>query len=721
MNLFKNLIHYTPKENLTELLKRIRRYCGKINDDSPTIWGLGLLDGISIEKSQWIERQKTNYTEIDFTDVEFYDEDNLWDIEVYLHGKIEGTEFSKNEMSHKDRAFLNGIIRKTKPKTIVEIGVSAGGSTCVILNAIRDMENSKLYSFDYSTIWYRDNGQDNGRKTGFLVNKIVPEYVSKWELYTGGVPCKYFDEHLPNEGVDICFIDTAHFNPGEHLNILEILPFMKKNGIIVYHDTAYHSLSNPNGTTNLVSINTLNGKRILLDSNQTMGLPNIGAIILTENMETKLFSLFSNLSLPWYCNITDDDFVEMYKYFSKYYSNDLVRIYIYYCYFYMNGGLQNKIQAAQIAEKETTNWKSEVINYNNLLNESINKARIIHFHFNDKFANPTISFINKHFPKDEHLHLVYRVFDYVHTAQEFPSGKNVFEIKYEMINPDFLRNKKLIFHSLFHQENVKLLYENKNLLNNSYWMIWGGDLYNAPNDIYNEYVRNNIYGIGSFCDIEITREKYGGNHKYFNTNLVYPPMGRNEIIRVTVKNIEKKRNIVIQINNSADKTTIEMLDILSKFKNENIEIRTVLSYGHTKFNKKIIKKGKRIFKEKFSYIKEMLEPYEYLNKFAENDILILYHNRQQGGGNAVMTLMMGKKLYIKSEVTTKKWLTDSGFNVFDSNNISNMDFKEFIFFSNEDAKNNIKLSEKMFGESNYVNMFREVFDDDCFNHRNNTK
>ena len=316
------------------------------------VWGRGILDGISVKQIKWSEKQGTNYNEINFTNIEFYDENILMDIEKYLTGKIEETNYLKSETSYKHRAFLNGIIRKTKPKIIVEIGLSAGGSTCVILNAIRDMEKTKLYSFDYNTIWYRDQGKDSGRKTGFLVEQIVPDLASKWELYTGGVPCKYFD-NIPKDGIDICFIDTAHSNPGEHLNILEVLPFMKKNGIAIYHDTIFHTFSSigADATTNLISINTLNGKRILLKSEQTMGLPNIGAIILDENIENMLFALFSNISLPWYYKIADEDFVEMFKHFSKYYSKDLVQIYVYYCYFYMNGGIKNKKFATKIAEE----------------------------------------------------------------------------------------------------------------------------------------------------------------------------------------------------------------------------------------------------------------------------------------------------------------------------------------------------------------------------------
>ena len=42
------------------------------------------------------------------------------------------------------KEFLNRVIRKYKPKKIVEIGVSIGGSSIIILNAIIDIKISHL-------------------------------------------------------------------------------------------------------------------------------------------------------------------------------------------------------------------------------------------------------------------------------------------------------------------------------------------------------------------------------------------------------------------------------------------------------------------------------------------------------------------------------------------------------------------------------------------------
>ena len=48
-------------------------------------------------------------------------------------------KYSKVEQIGNEPYFLNGIIRKFKPKKCLEIGVSKGGSSVIILNAIKDI------------------------------------------------------------------------------------------------------------------------------------------------------------------------------------------------------------------------------------------------------------------------------------------------------------------------------------------------------------------------------------------------------------------------------------------------------------------------------------------------------------------------------------------------------------------------------------------------------
>ena len=39
---------------------------------------------------------------------------------------------------------------------------------------------------------------------------------------------------------DFVFLDTAHISPGEFLNLVEILPFLKDNAIIILYDITWH-------------------------------------------------------------------------------------------------------------------------------------------------------------------------------------------------------------------------------------------------------------------------------------------------------------------------------------------------------------------------------------------------------------------------------------------------------------------------------------------------
>ncbi len=59
-----------------------------------------------------------------------------------------------SEMSVRDRYFLNSVCLRKQPKKLLEIGVSSGGSSIILLNAIKNIEGAHLYSLDYSEDLY---------------------------------------------------------------------------------------------------------------------------------------------------------------------------------------------------------------------------------------------------------------------------------------------------------------------------------------------------------------------------------------------------------------------------------------------------------------------------------------------------------------------------------------------------------------------------------------
>ena len=129
------------------------------------------------------------------------------------------------QLSLKQAYFINGIIRKYKPKHCLEIGVANGGSSILILNAIKDIKDSILVSLDLNTQLYIDSK----KKTGYRVKKYFFELSKNWMLFTGDMPNKFLVKL--NIKFDLLFLDTSHISPGEFLNLIEAMPFLNENPI----------------------------------------------------------------------------------------------------------------------------------------------------------------------------------------------------------------------------------------------------------------------------------------------------------------------------------------------------------------------------------------------------------------------------------------------------------------------------------------------------------
>ena len=328
--------------------------------------------------------------------------------------------------------------------------------------------------------------------------------------------------------------------------------------------------------------------------------------------------------------------------------------------------------------------------YNKFLNKRISQYKYVHLMFNDKFNKPFVDFLNRNFDKNEHIVLCKRWFK----EHPFPEGENVIEIN-NLKGLDFNCNEKLICHSLFDLELVDYLYNHQSILKEkAYWVMWGGDLYNAPRDEKNDFVRNNFFAYCAVAngDEKIAQQSYSNKAKTFITPYVGP------ISDQMLLNAEKNKHstINIQLNNSCDAKILEMMNVLSKYKDKNIDIRTILSYGDLKYKDEVIKKGQEIFGTRFSYIDKYLSPEDYCDYMAQNDILVFNQNRQQGIGNALMGLALGLKVFIQSKVTTYEYLTQHGFNIFDTDLINDMSYENFTKYLKEEKEHNIDCGIKFY-------------------------
>ena len=213
------------------------------------------------------------------------------------------------DMFKNQKEFLNGIIRKFKPKKIVEVGVRYGCSAIIMLNAIDDFKDSKLYSIDL----------DPSEFVGECARQYFPDLFKKWTLFQGKIACEYI-EQIGND-IDMAFIDTVHIEPGEILDFLMVLPFLKENAIVVFHDIAIQITGLIEKSAPYLIFNGIRGEQSVPSGDYILK-QDIGAAKLDSNQKKYYQEYFRLLGGQWYYFPKEEHLEQMRKFFKKYYEKD---------------------------------------------------------------------------------------------------------------------------------------------------------------------------------------------------------------------------------------------------------------------------------------------------------------------------------------------------------------------------------------------------------------
>lgn len=221
--------------------------------------------------------------------------------------------------------FINGIIRKMKPNNCLEVGVEKGGSSILILNAIKDWPNSKLVSFDIIDKY------NTNKAPGYRVKEEFPELLDQWNLFLGTMPHIILPDL--NLKFDFVFLDSAHVSPGEIINLIEVLPFLNENAVIVLHDIEWHlhKALNPKLTlfqakiipSQIYLMSVLNGDKII-PRNNLKDFFNIGAVYLSKNQKKYYLNYFLLLMTIWEYMPADIHLNSLRNFIINYYEDEVL-------------------------------------------------------------------------------------------------------------------------------------------------------------------------------------------------------------------------------------------------------------------------------------------------------------------------------------------------------------------------------------------------------------
>jgi len=280
------------------------------------------------------KRQKKEFNEIislmeksQFKNEKNFSTNNIfldnYETDIYNRIKKKLLDFPCDGMQKNQREFLNGVVRRFKPKKILEIGVREGCASSIMLNAIQDMNDSHLYSIDI----------DNSDFIGKCVYNLFPNYLSKWTIYKGNIAVNFMEQI--GKDIDMVFIDSAHLEPGEILDFIIVLPFLSEEAVIVMHDIANQItatrrfkdwLGGRNEWAPYIIFNSIRGKTYL-PSGSNLLTHDIGAKKLYINQKIYFQDYFRALGGQWQYFPKEKYINDMYKYFKRYYDCDCLNIF----------------------------------------------------------------------------------------------------------------------------------------------------------------------------------------------------------------------------------------------------------------------------------------------------------------------------------------------------------------------------------------------------------
>lgn len=329
-----------------------------------------------------------------------------------------------------------------------------------------------------------------------------------------------------------------------------------------------------------------------------------------------------------------------------------------------------------------------------------------------------VRFAQKHFDLSHHVFL-HLGESKKYTIDKYDGINHVFIKKLSQsltLAKYFYKSDKVILHGLFDARLILFLTLNPWLLHKCYWIIWGADLTfhgNRKQTIKNNLIEKMrgivIKRLGHIItyirgDYELAQRWYGTLGSY-HVCFMYPSniFTKHMIVPKT------DDSICVQVGNSADPANnhLEVFEKLLCYKEQNLKIYVPLSYGNFEYAQQIITIGTGMFGDKFIPLTDFLAIDKYQEFLANIDIAIFNHKEQQAMGNTIALLGLGKKVFIRKEVTPWKAFEELGIKVFDVNNFA------LDLIDSQTKDRNIEKVKEVFTEKNLVKQLSDIYGQAC--------
>ncbi len=268
------------------------------------------------------------------------------------------------------------------------------------------------------------------------------------------------------------------------------------------------------------------------------------------------------------------------------------------------------------------------------------------------------------------------------------------------------------------------------------WVLWGADLYNHLNmDLYDDYTKRLLKDVNcewlplnhgaqtDSCheiyrksvirkmsriltwnrgDYELVKKNFitaaKHEHFFYNNPVDFSML---DAVRDSGRNkydFHKEYKYVFLLGNSGDPTNnhISLLYKLKEYNRKDFCVVVPLGYGLREYIDILIVEGTRLLGEQFIPLNEFIQPEQYSQILSQVDAVFMNHRRQQGAGNILALLYLGKKIYMNVGVTTYSTFSDLGIKFFDIEQIGREAFEDMVYFEENSASSNRMLAKRHF-------------------------
>jgi dTDP-N-acetylfucosamine:lipid II N-acetylfucosaminyltransferase len=346
------------------------------------------------------------------------------------------------------------------------------------------------------------------------------------------------------------------------------------------------------------------------------------------------------------------------------------------------------------------------------------RATVLHIVEFEKFIPPFIDLVRQQLSPGRHE------FFFIHGGEKYATVSGQIDVTRLSDFPSRMRGlihlsarmhaaDKIVLHGLTHSRLIIPLYLQRWLLPKAYWVIWGKDLYTYKNPVrtwswkLKEFFRRPVIrSMGHLVtyvpgDVELARQWYGATGRLAHC-ILYPSNQFNELALAPVPH----EGVNVLIGNSADRSNhhAEILQALLPWRDHGIHITAPLSYGDARHADEVTDLGRQMFGAQFTALRDFMPYADYLRLLSTVDIAVFNHDRQQGMGNIISLLGLGKTVYMRPGTTSWAALTALGAQV---RTIDNFDL---ALMSEAEVATNRRVIREHFSRERLVQQLRNILE-----------